>query len=423
MVTKRWQDRYERVRGVGGGGQGDALVAQPRAGGEAIFVKVLRHQNDLMRRKRMHREVEAYRTLDHPSIPALVDSNSHEFEDFDYKLFLASTLIDGPTLTSYVETRGPLRASGALALVDRLLTIVTYCHANGYVHRDIKPDNILLRRDAFADPVLVDFGLSFEASGELQQTEHGEELGNRFLRLPELSAGSEAKRDPRSDLAFVGGVFLYCLTGMYPSTLADANGRMPHQRDGIRLRLQASVDPEHSKRLARFFDQAFQMQIDHRYQDAAGMQRDLSAITANTDAERSNAERIQDLKKRMGAADVAYEKLVVEKLNRALELIRSAMGPLQTQFGLSNSQTGYEMDPALRIAKNSLAMMPHGSKVGEHVRFTVEVVGDELVLSAAYRDKHFPGFGRLPFSAPFNSTHLEDEVQAIFLSQLEDAVP
>jgi serine/threonine-protein kinase len=422
-VTRRWQDKYDRIRDVGGGGQGDALVARPQAGGEAVFVKVLRHQNDLMRRKRMHREVEAYRTLEHPGIPALVDSNSHEFEDLEYKLFLASKLIDGPTLTTYVETSGPLRISDAAVLVDRLLDIVAYCHANGYVHRDIKPDNIILRGDAFADPVLVDFGLSFEASNELQQTEHGEELGNRFLRLPELSAGSEVKRDPRSDIAFVAGVFLYCLTATNPSTLADARGKMPHQREGAREHLQASIDPEHFKRLARLFDQAFQMNIDHRYQDASGMKRDLSTITAAADTEKSNADRVKELKKRMGAGDVAYEKQVVEKLNRAMNLIRSAMNEVQKQFDLSNSQTGFEMDPALRIAKNSLALMPHGRKVGEYIRFTVEVFGDELVFSAAYRDKQFRGFGRLPFSKPFNDSELDDELQAIFLSQLEDAVP
>jgi len=198
---------------------------------------------------------------------------------------------------------------------------------------------------------------------------------------------------------------------------------MPHQRDGVREHLQASIDSEHFKRLARFFDQAFQMNIDHRYQGASGMQRDLRAITETTHTERSNADRVEELKKRMGAGDVAYDKQVVEKLNRALKLIQSAMSAVQRQFDLSNSQTGFELDPALRVAKNSLALMPHGRKVTEYIRFTVEVIGDEIVFSATYRDKQFPGFGRLPFSTPFNDSELEDEVQAIFLGQLEDAVP
>lgn len=422
-MTKRWQDKYERVRNVAGGGQGDALVARLRQGGEEVFIKILKHQNDLMRRKRMHREVEAYRTLEHAGIPVLVDSNSHQFDNLEFKLFLASRMVDGPTLTSYIEANGPMSLIEAQALVDRLLDIISYCHANGYVHRDVKPDNIILRDGLVSDAVLVDFGLSFDSSNESQQTDHGEELGNRFLRLPELSAGSEVKRDPRSDLTFVAGVFFYAITAKSPSTLADASGRMPHQREGARAILLESTTDQCLKRLLRLFDQAFHMYIDHRYQDAAMMRRDFSSITASSEFEVPFPDRIKQLKDRLGAGSVAFEKRVAEKLSRGLDLIQSAMASLQGQLGLSNSQTGYELNPSHGIAKNKLALMPNGRTVEEYVHFQVEVLGDELVFSAAYRDKVFQGFGRLPLSAPFNDPNLERTIQSIFLAQVENVLP
>ena len=107
------------------------------------------------------------------------------------------------------------------------------------MHRDVKPDNIILADDDPGRPVLLDFGLSFRKGSDIDfETEHGQEVGNRFLRLAELSAGSFLKHDERSDLSFAAGILFYLLTGEPPYILQDANGRLPHQRDEAFAMLQ-----------------------------------------------------------------------------------------------------------------------------------------------------------------------------------------
>ena len=418
-MTLRWQDAYKCICPIGAGGQGDAMVAEPLSGGPPVFLKVLRHQNDMMRRTRMHREVEAYRTLQHSGIPLLVDSNSHEFDKPEYKLFLASALIEGSTLTAYLEANGPLGLNSSKGLVRRLLDTVAYCHANQVVHRDIKPDNIILRHNAADDPVLVDFGLSFEESPGAQGTEHWEELGNRFLRLPELAGGSPNKRDQRSDLTFVAGILLFCLTGEVPSVLVDASNLKPHQRNGILQRFHDQLGKDDSRRLAHFFDQAFQTNLDLRWQNAADMIDYLEALGTTVDD--SHEERALRIKKLLAVPHTARAQVVTEKLRRGLDLIQLGMQAAQREFpGLSNSQTGHEIDAGQQIARNSLALVPHSKNVDHYIRFSVSLEGDELVLSASYRDTPYPSFARVPLSEPFNSSKIEAEIRKIFLVQLED---
>ncbi len=115
----------------------------------------------------------------------------------------------------------------------------------------------------------MDFGLIYkDGVTESFETEHGQELGNRFLRLPELAVGSEAKQDARSDISFAGVLF-YVLTGMAPATLSDENGRMPHQRPGaVAL---SSVAGAALMSLLGFLDRAFSPSTRHRFTSAAEM--------------------------------------------------------------------------------------------------------------------------------------------------------
>lgn len=194
MTKKTWKESWVNVSTVdSSGSQADSkvVVRKNEDGSRRYFLKILRRQDDEERRKRMHREVGAYETLSHPRLPRLVESNSQHFDDSEYKLYLVTEYVEGPNLSEFVLDKGPLVAEQAIALTLAALEVVNYCHDEECVHRDIKPDNIVLRDGNPESPMLVDFGLSFNTSQQLDlSTELDQELGNRFLRLPELQIDS-----------------------------------------------------------------------------------------------------------------------------------------------------------------------------------------------------------------------------------------
>jgi hypothetical protein len=115
-------------------------------------------------------------------------------------------------------------------------------------------------------PVLVDFGLSFNNAAEDDLTRVNEEIGNRFLRLPEHAR--PGSQDPASDVTQLAGIFLYTVTGHEPRVLRDESGQMPHQRPETREALAAALDERQVLRISSAFDRAFQNDLARRFQTA-----------------------------------------------------------------------------------------------------------------------------------------------------------
>src|SRR5439155_3950289 len=182
------------------------------------------------RRKRMHREATALSTLDTPGIPKLIEANSERWDDVNVKLYLVEELINGPTLENVIAKQ-TFNCADSLLVFGQLLLTIKYCHENGIVHRDVKPDNIVLRNGDFTKPVLIDFGQSFNLSVQDDDpaTWDGQHLGNRFLILPELHGPQLYQRDARTDLSQLCGVLFYMITSQFPGPLAW-EGLRPHQR-------------------------------------------------------------------------------------------------------------------------------------------------------------------------------------------------
>ena len=149
------------------------------------------------RRARFFREATAYNTIRVGGIPRLIESNTHRHENAGSEPYLATDFIVGPTLRSWRESQTRVELEVAVATTRALLSTLSECHTKGCVHCDVKPDNIILAKGDPARPMLLDFGLSFHNAPEIKlETEHGQEIGNRFLRLPELSAGSFDQAGP-----------------------------------------------------------------------------------------------------------------------------------------------------------------------------------------------------------------------------------
>lgn len=378
-----WENKWELIRHLPGGGQGDALLVKPRdAEGPVRFLKVLR-DNRQERRERMRREIACYATLHHPRIPKLVDSNVDAFEQADVTPYMVSEYVGGKHLQDHVARRQYLPAAEAFDLAFKLLDTVAYAHGEETVHRDIKPTNIVLRDDQPSEPVLVDFGMSFY-EGEDRLTPGGQELGNRFLRLPEFRPDSPNKRDPRSDVTLCAGILFYMLAGLSPRILPDENGSSPHQTEAGRSALARHADID-LLLLLDVFDRAFDPVIHARWDTAKNLSAALGKIrigAPNVLGDESTDEMLARLKRAMERHDEQRLQLRCARLERAFNRTRDAINALSQEIGgLITTQGGYTINPVAGRASSMLGLVRGSDSLGYSPNCLMELQGTELVIS------------------------------------------
>jgi len=173
----------------------------------------------------MVREVEILEKLKCVSgIPKVL---GHSISAAEEEPFVVLEWIDGIPLPGHFTETVSIDESAETTLT--LCTIVQECHERGIIHRDIKPDNILIHSES-NNLWLVDFGIGWtESEDDPFATEITQELGNRFLRLPELHGPDpNSKHDVRSDITFVCGVFFWLLTHSKPFQLINEKMEAPH---------------------------------------------------------------------------------------------------------------------------------------------------------------------------------------------------
>jgi serine/threonine protein kinase len=321
--NKPWDEKWETIKPIGGGGQGDTFLVKPKDStilSQSFVLKKLKNQKDPERRKRMHREVAALSTLDCPGIPRLIESNSDQF-DSDVPLYMVGEFIEGKTLSQFLEDPAkPMGIGDAINLVLKLLETLQYCHNLGIVHRDIKPDNIIIRHNDIADPVVIDFGISFNESDADNTilTEPWQQLGNRFLALPELQVNSSMQRDPRADITQCCGILFFAIVGSPPVTLLDHEGRMPHQRPESQKALAKHPDDLLAK-VNRIFDRAFGTQIDYRWQSIPELQQALIACISATENARNAEQYIAQIQNKVStSSDYARRQSFKNLLNSSI---------------------------------------------------------------------------------------------------------
>ncbi|MYK12435.1 MAG: protein kinase, partial [Acidobacteriia bacterium] len=268
---RQWSDRWSVEENLHGGGQGSAYRVRRKTDKQLAFLKAIKAKRDPERRRRFFREAATYDTVRANGLPHLIESNANFHDKPGYVPYVATSFIEGPTLQEWRDAQQTVALPVAISTTQALLKTLRMCHVEDVLHRDIKPDNIIMKEGDPLQPILLDFGLSFHALQPAElETEDRQELGNRFLRLPELSAGSSRKRDPRSDLSFAAGICFFMLTGRFPYVLQDAEGRLPHQRSEV-LEVLHDTAGSSSTRLLSFFDRGFAPQIADRFFDADEM--------------------------------------------------------------------------------------------------------------------------------------------------------
>ncbi|MFM8705021.1 MAG: serine/threonine-protein kinase, partial [Planctomycetia bacterium] len=200
---------YRFVRRLGRGAMADVYLAEQESLSRHVAVKVLRPETTARPNavERFVQEARAAAGLVHGHIVQI-----HEVGCLDGIHFLVEEYVEGPSLKTWLDVRGPLDARQALTVLTHVGSALARAAERGVVHRDIKPENLLLTRSG--DVKVADFGLARVREHDLALTEDGTTLGTPLYMSPEQADGRAV--DSRSDLYSLGATVYHLLAGRPP---------------------------------------------------------------------------------------------------------------------------------------------------------------------------------------------------------------
>ncbi|MDC3412898.1 Stk1 family PASTA domain-containing Ser/Thr kinase [Terrihalobacillus insolitus] len=201
-------ERYKIKKTIGGGGMANVYLARDVILDRDVAIKVLRleYGNDDEFIARFHREAQSATSLSHPNIVSIYDVGE---EDGIY--FMAMEYVNGMTLKKYIQTYGPIEVDEAIDIMKQITSAITHAHENDIIHRDIKPQNILI--DPYGHVKVTDFGIAVALSAT-SLTQTNSVLGSVHYLSPEQARGGMANK--KSDVYSLGIVLFELLTGRLP---------------------------------------------------------------------------------------------------------------------------------------------------------------------------------------------------------------
>jgi serine/threonine-protein kinase len=201
--------RYSIVRELGRGGMGVVFLARDVALERPVAIKLLPLEMAALteHRDRFVREARTAAALAHPHIVPI-----HAVEDRDGVVFFVMAFVDGETLAERVARTGPLSSAEAMRVVQEVAWALAHAHARGVVHRDVKPENILLERGT-GRALVTDFGIAWVGDGT-HTSGAGKIVGTPRYMSPEQASGEPVTG--RSDVYSLGAVAFFATTGRSP---------------------------------------------------------------------------------------------------------------------------------------------------------------------------------------------------------------
>ena len=287
-------ERYEVEEEIGHGGMATVYRARDTKLDRLVALKVMHpHLRGAKEaRARFRREAQSVARLAHPRILEIYDYSG---EDSD-ESYIAAELLTGPTLKHFAEEHPDIPPEMAACFAIEIARALAVAHANGIVHRDVKPENVLLHENRAIK--LTDFGIAQMVDAQ-SMTATGQVLGSPGHMAPEQVEGKDC--DGRTDLFSLGTVLYYLATGRLPFT-----GRNPHAilkkimdgdyADPLRIR------PTIGLRLRGIIQKLLQKDPADRYADAAELERDLTSFVAEIGIDDPSAQLVAYLGDPVGAA-------------------------------------------------------------------------------------------------------------------------
>ena len=274
-IGKMLDNRYEILERIGTGGMAIVYKAKCHRLNRLVAIKILKSdlaQNEEFRR-RFNAESQAVAQLSHPNIVSVYDvSRGGDME------YIVMELIDGITLKQYMEKRGQLNWRESLHFITQIMRGLSHAHSRGIIHRDIKPQNIMVLRDGSVK--VADFGIACLADSA--QTLTQEALGSVHYISPEQARGD--RPDARSDIYSSGVVLYEMLTGRLPFEGESAVSVAIQHLSSIPL-APREINPDIPEQLELICMKAMAPDLEHRYPSADAMIADLEAFRKNPEVE------------------------------------------------------------------------------------------------------------------------------------------
>ncbi len=258
-------DRYEIIELIGSGGMANVYKALCHRLNRYDAVKIMRDDTaaNTELRRRFRAESQAVAMLSHPNIVSVYDVSHND--DIEY---IVMELIDGITLKQYLQKKSVLDPSEVLNFSIQTAKALEHAHSKGIIHRDIKPQNIMLLKDGMIK--VADFGIA-SLENDIEEN-NGEAVGSVHYIAPEQARGEAP--DARSDIYSLGIVMYEMLTGKLPYIGAsDVEVAVKHMNtDPVSPR---NIVPEIPEELERICLKAMNSDINERYQTASELLSDL----------------------------------------------------------------------------------------------------------------------------------------------------
>jgi len=259
--------RYSLERELGRGGMGVVYLAREVRLDRSVAIKLLPPSlaADPKLRERFLREARTAAKLSHPNVIPI-----HAVEEIGEFVFFAMAYVEGETLTERVRRRGPLAPSDGSRVLRDVAWALAYAHTQGVIHRDVKPDNILLENTGRV--LVADFGIAgvVADAGGLNT---GEVIGTPAFMSPEQALGETV--DARSDLYSLGVVGYFALSGQLPFEAENATEVLAKQVVEPAPPL-VSVAPLVPRRMAQAIDRCLAKEREERLEGPAALAEQLS---------------------------------------------------------------------------------------------------------------------------------------------------
>lgn len=259
-------ERYLIEKTIGGGGMANVYLAKDTILHRDVAIKVLRleYANDKEFITRFDREAQAATSLSHPNIV-----NIYDVGEEDHILYMVMEYVDGLTLKEYIQRYGPINVHEAIDIMKQVTSAIAHAHANNLVHRDIKPQNILI--DTYGNVKVTDFGIATALSATAL-TQTNSILGSVHYLSPEQARGGMATK--LSDIYSLGIVLFELLTGRIPfngqSAVSIALKHLQEKTPSVK-----EIDPSIPQSVENIVLRATTKDPFHRYNSAYEMQEAL----------------------------------------------------------------------------------------------------------------------------------------------------